>query len=241
MAILFIEDFGGGKEQLKDGQTSKNGKIKNIYAGYGFVKVDLITEPKNGRSGSCLHYKPQVNNEFTSACLVSLEKVLPENFDATFYMRTVEQTKSKPENWETVWFMWGYTDNTHHYYATIKKNSDIEVGKKDYKKIGTDKIQTPDGTITTVSNQDQQVFLNTSAKVPFALQKWYKIRLLVKGINIKIYVDDILKVDIKDDGKTGKWLGKPVTFQRSAQMAKGNICMYGEDCYGQVDNIKVVS
>jgi hypothetical protein len=240
MTILFSEDFGSTPYTLKDGQVSPNGKIKCVYNGYGFVKVDKITDPKNGRDGSCLHFKPQVNNQSTSACLVSVEKEFTD-FDETFYMRTVEQTKTNPENWETGWFMWGYTDNTHHYYCAIKKNGGIEVGKKDYVKIGTNQIKTPDGKITNVSNQDQQVFLNTSASVSFGLNKWFKIRLIVKGISIKIYVDNILKVNILDDGKTGSWLGKPVTFQRSAQMAKGKTCFYGEDAYVQVDNVVVNS
>src|SRR5690349_22759427 len=223
---------------LKDGQISPDGIIKCEYAGYGFVKVDKITIPKNGRDGSCLHFKPQVNNSFTSACLVSVQKDFGD-LDAEFYMRTVEQTKNSPENWETGWFMWGYTDNTHHYYCVLKKDGNIEVGKKDYVKVGTTQIKTPDDKIYTVP-QDQQVFLSTSAKIDFVLQRWYKIRLVVKGINIKIYVDGVLKVDINDDGKTGSWLGQPITFQRSSQMSRGKICFYCEDSYVQVDNLKII-
>ena len=54
------------------------------------------------------------------------------NFEATFRMSTDQQlrTGSAPNNWETAWFMWHYTDVTHHYYFTIKMNG-CEMGKKD--------------------------------------------------------------------------------------------------------------
>lgn len=242
MVTLFEEDFTGTAQTLSDGQTSLNGKWTCVYNGYGFVKNGALTEPKGGRAGSCLHFKPQANQSGTSAALVQFNQDLTD-FDNTFYLRTTEQLHTTPANWEVAWFMWAYTDNTHHYYAMIKANGNIEVGGKDYVKVGTTQIRTPDNVTTTVGagNQDQQFFLSTSASVTFALHQWYKIRLLIVGTSIKIYVDDVLKVDIADNGSTGSWLGSPKTFQRSSQMAGGKFMAYAEDAYGQMDQVKILS
>ena len=233
------DDFGSGIYSLKGGQLSPNGLWKCIYTGYGNVGVIKTPEPKIAGNGNyCLSLRPKVNNEFTSACLVLSQEEF-EDIDATFYMRTYAQTKAKPENWETAWFMFRYKDNTHHYYFYIGKTGILEIGKKDYVKVGTNQVKTPDGTITTVDNQDRQAFLFTKDIGDLVLKKWYKIRLVVKGYNIKIYIDDTLQADITDNGKIGKWLGKPITF--NSTLNKGKVGFYVEDAEGHYDNIRVNS
>lgn len=232
------DDFGSGSYILKDGQISPNKRWKCVYAGYGEVGVHNMYKPTNGRSGSCLYMRPQVNNQFTSSCLLLSEQSFGD-FDTTFYLRTIEQTKTAPNNWETAWFMFRYTDSTHHYYMYIGKNGTIEVGKKDYELVEGG-IKTPDGKIV-IGGQDQQVFLNTDAKVDlFEFKKWYKVRLYVNGKRIKIWVDGAEKVDIVDDGKTGNWLGKPITFTPSVKMSRGKIGPYVEDAYMELDNITCI-
>lgn len=244
MVILLIDDFGSGAYTLTDGKISPNKLWKCEYAGFGGCGVHKILSPENGRNGSCMYLYPKVNNEFTSACLVLSEKTF-KDFEWTCYMRTIEQTKtdvSKRNSWETAWLMWRYTDLTHHYYLILKANGWVEVGCKDYIKVGTNQIKTPPDNFTvTVDNQDQQVFLSTSAQVPFSFKKWYKVRLVCKGFSIKIWIDDVLKVDIVDDGKTGSWLGRPKTFKPSPQMGSGKVGKYVEDAYAEYDNDKIVT
>ncbi len=236
--MAFQDDFGSGNYTLNGGQISPNKLWKCIYTGFGTVGVQLLQNPTNGRTGSCMSIRPQVNQSGTSACLVLSEPQFGD-FDTEFYMRTFASTRSSPRNWETAWFMFRYTDNTHHYYFYIGRNGNVEIGKKDYVKVGTNQIKTPDGKVTTVNNQDQQVFLKTDGKVVFTLQKWYKIRLIVKGYNIKLYIDDKLIADITDNGTTGSWLGQKVNFKPSTTMLKGKLGMYGEDSNDEYDNIIV--
>ena len=124
------DDFGSGLESIKGGQISRNGLWKCIYNGYGNVGVIKTPEPKVVGNGTyCLSLRPQINNEYTSACLVLSQEEF-EDIDSTFYMRTFAQTKAKPNNWETAWFMFRYKDNTHHYYFYIGKTGILEIGKK---------------------------------------------------------------------------------------------------------------
>lgn len=239
--ILFQDDFGSGPYTLKDGQISPNGKWRCVYNGYGLVGVQKIPKPYNRRSGSCMVLRPQTNESGTSASFVLTEGQQFTDFDTTFYMRTYKHTRSNPNNWETAWFMFRYTDNTHHYYFYIGKNGRIEIGKKDYVIINSTTLQTPDGVQHTVNTTDRQQFLFTNATVDFALKKWFKIRLIVKGFNIKLYVDNILKADITDDGTIGTdgITGKPLRWKPSSQMSKGEMGGYVEDAEGHIDNITV--
>ena len=237
--ILLKDDFGGsGIFPLKGNTVSPNKLWRCIYDGFGSVGVIKTPEPKvQGNGNYCMSLTPKINNEFTSACLVLSEQSFGD-IDAILYMRTFRQTKLNPENWETAWFMFRYVDNTHHYYFYINKKGILEIGKKDYVKVGTNQLKTPDGVVSTVNVQDKQVFLLTKP-VEFIMKKWYKIRLIVKGFNIKIYIDGVLQADITDDGKTGKWLGNPVNFKPSPQLLNGKVGPYCEDAEMHLDNIVV--
>ena len=237
------DNFESGNYILTDGQTSPNGLWKCQYAGYGQTGVRAITAPGNGRSGNVQFLNPQVNLNGTSAALVLTTESFG-NFGGTFYMRTVSQhhagTNIPAENWETAWLMFRYVDNTHHYYFYIQRNGTIEIGGKDYIKVGNDRIQTPDGVIHNVGvgNQDRQFFLDTSTNVGDSniLGKWYKIRLEIIGNKIKWWVNDVFKKEIFDNGSTGTWLNQPKTFTPSSQMSNGKFGKYCEDALCEFDN-----
>ncbi len=242
--IIFEDTFQSGNYNLAEGATSADGKWKNIYNGFGSSGVHTIQTPST-RTGNCFFLNPQVNQGGTSATLV---RTVPsfDNFGWTFYMRTISQHHgASGANWETAWVMFRYTDDTHHYYMYIKKDGGIEIGGKDYVKIGTTQIQTPDGVTRNISDlnpqsQDQQFFLDTSASVGTpVLGTWYKVRLEVVGASIKVWVNDVLKVNIVDNGSTGSWLGSSKTFTPSSQMSTGYNALYVEDALVEYDDMKI--
>jgi hypothetical protein len=240
------DDFGSGTYTLTDGQVSPNGKWKCIYNGFGTVGCAAISNPKNntslGTGTYCMVLQPQVNQGGTSAALVLSEESF-NDFDATFYMRTFSQNRTPtPNSWETAWFMFRFTDDTHHYYCMLKSNGGFEIGKKDYIKIGTNKVQTPNGVLHTVTNQDQQQFIFTSENNNFALQTWYKFRVVATGNNIKVYINDVLKADVTDNGTIGTdgiTNTNPIGWGASCQLMYGRLGFYVEDCKGEFDNIVV--
>ncbi len=244
MTILLQDDFEQANFTVyNDNTVYPSNNWRCIYAGYGINGIHVLNVPYNGRTGKCMFFKPQINQSGTSACLVLSEQSFG-NFDTTFYLRTNSQLRTTPNNWEMAWIMFRYQDNTHHYYFYIGADGRLEIGGKDYVKIGTTQIQTPDGTITTVGegNQDQQFFLFTQGTptiTGFGLRKWMKIRLRVNGFNIYVYVNDVLIANIQDNGSTGSWLGSPKTFQST--LDEGKLGPYAEDAYGELDDIVVNS
>lgn len=241
---MFFDDFGSSDYILTDGQVSPNGKWKCMYNGYGTVKAGPITPPKNnsglGTGNNCMTLQPQVNLGGTSAAFV-LGQPCFHDFDATFFMRTYSQNRTPtPNAWETAWFMFRYTDDTHHYYCMLKSNGGFELGKKDYEKVGTTQVRTPDGQLYTMS-QDQQQFLFTSEGHSFSLQTWYKFRVKAVYQRIQVWINDALMCDITDNGTIGYDGITGGVAQWSSTMTNGKLGFYVEDCKGEFDNIIVVS
>lgn len=230
---------------LKDGQVSPNGLWKSFYNGYGKI------ESKNGLMNMAPKAVTNVNN--TSACLLMSQEIFTD-FEATFNMKTVAHTRqgSTPKNWETAWFFFRYTDTLptgggedehHHYYFYLARNGMLEIGKKDYVKIPGG-LRTPDGKNHVCDEEQQQYLLTKNKAVTFALGKSYKIKLVVVGRNIKLWVDDKLLADITDDGTIGydQIIGKPpLGYPASETMLKGKIGLYCEDSSVQFDNVVVNS
>lgn len=225
---MFYDTFNWSNYTLNDGEISPNGRWRCIYNGFGIVGVqeDVMT------------LQPQDNEEGTSACLILAQKCF-FNFDATFKMKTVSQNRDVPNAWETAWFMFRFTDDTHHYYCMLKSNGGFELGKKDYIKLGTTQVITPDNQIHDVASQDQQQFLFTSEGHSFTLDTWYNFRVKAVGRNIKVWINDELMCDVTDDGTIGFDSITGGLAQVSSVMSNGKIGFYVEDCKGQFDNIYV--
>lgn len=234
---------------LKDDQISPNKLWKCVYASYGRVCVTNISTPTNGRTGKCLSMKPKAVQDTASCLVLSQEKF--KDFDMTFYMRTVAFNRLKPNSWETAWVMFRYTDDKlpsgeedlhHHYYMYIGTNGQVEIGKKDYELYNGGLI-TPDG-IKVPGDQEHQQYLFTDAKVKFAEKKWFKVRVICKDRNIKLYIDDKLIADITDDGKIGmdEATGKrPLGYMASEKMLSGKVGFYCEDSAVEFGDIEVKS
>ena len=256
---LLQDYFTDQNYTLKDGQISPNKLWKSMYNGYGVIGVRNISLPSSTRSsleiGKVMYMAPRqvTSPNNTSACLLLSQQTF-KDFEANFYMRTLSHTRknTKPKNWETAWFMFRYTDllpngktedKHHHYYFYIAKNGMIEIGKKDYV-VFPNGLITPDGVKHEGVDQEQQQYLTTEPKVTFRLKKWFKIKLICKGSNIKLWVDDVLKADITDDGKIGEdqlTRKKPIGYPASDIMLSGKIGLYCEDSAVEFDNISVKS
>jgi hypothetical protein len=206
---LFYDNFNS-LYSLHDGQTSPNGKWKNVYSGYGSTGVKLTND---GKSAFWLSPKAATSPSETHAAEVqSTSKFC--NFSMKVDMNTVKPLrKNSPANtWEVGWLFFRYVDDHHHYYFLVKPNG-IELGKKDCN-ICKDPI---DG---------DQVYLVTKTFPTLKMNTWNKVQVDMIGNNIKVYWNGNLVINYTD--KT-----------MSSKLASGKIAMYSEDAYVLYDNMYV--
>ncbi len=146
-----------------------------------------------------------------------------EDFDATISYRTIVNKRSIPKNHETAWFFWHFNEadgtNFHHYYLVVKRDGSIELGRKD-----------------NITHEEEQTFLSTSASTTWVLNTWNKVRVkcvtVPTGLHITIWVDDIQKIDLIDDGTVGShWNtgGQIALLPPSFRMFTGLFAIYNED------------
>lgn len=123
----FYDNFNG-QYLLRDGQTSPNGKWKNVYSGYGSTEVKHTYD---GRNAFWLYPQAATSPTVTHAAEVqSTAKFC--NFSLKVDMNTKQPLrKNSPANtWEVGWLYFRFVDDHHHYYFLVKTNG-IEPGKKD--------------------------------------------------------------------------------------------------------------
>jgi hypothetical protein len=146
-----------------------------------------------------------------------------EDFDATISVRTKVQKRTVPKNHETAWLFFHLNEadgtNFHHYYLVPKMNGTIELGRKD-----------------NITHEEEQTFLHTSATYTWVLNTWNKIRVkcvtVSTGIHITVWIDDVQKIDLIDDGTVGShWNtgGQIALLPPSVRMYSGLFGIYNED------------
>jgi hypothetical protein len=171
----------------------------------------------------------------TSAAIAETTTPYYTDFDITLSVRTIAFKRSSPNSWDAPWVMFHFNEagfaqgsfgsRFHHYYVTLKNNSTIELGKKD-----------------TTSGIDEQYFLSTSATYTFALNQWYKLRIRMVGATITIWVDDVQKINLTDNGSGGVQTGAPNTpAAPSSFMTSGRFCLYQEDAEVEFSPMTVTS
>jgi hypothetical protein len=196
----------------------------------GIVGVRTPLSPTNGFPHVFYEYPYQNTNtrSNTQASLVTTESPYFTDIDFTFYARTVAQKKSNPNPWETWWIMFRYNEagnapndvgsRYHHYYLAGKTNSMLELGKKD-----------------NTAQAEEQYFLSTGAPFSYHINEWNKVRIKITGDNttgnhITVWVDDIQKIDVVDNGSHGAQARAPNTPPvPSTYLNSGLIGMYNED------------
>lgn len=169
------------KYNLKDGQTSPNGKWKNIYSGFGSTGVEEV----NGSNVFFLKPTISKSSKETEAALVK-STISFCDFKADFDTKTVTQLRenSPPNTWEAGWFIFRYTDKFHYYWFLIRSDG-IELGKKD---------------CDTCSNSvEGQQFLFTKDYPTLQLDKWTHWKIIMNGNHIQIFADGTQVVNYTDD------------------------------------------
>lgn len=215
----FKDNFDSSSWSLNDGQSTADWNCNYKSNGNADVRTS------SGRVGKVHYQKPEYVAGQTRAVFVR-NKVQYYNFEAVFDMRTVSHNRTPtPNNWETAWCIFRYTDDWHHYYMLIQRDGGLEVGRKDY-----------------VTQIEEQIFLVTNANnAPiFVLNQWYNIRIRCVGFNIKIWINDVLQCNILDDGTFGTdsntgGLPAPPT----SQLLGGYIGFYSEDAETEFDNFAI--
>jgi hypothetical protein len=204
---------------------SPNGKFRLIYNGYNpdnhsiighaGVRVPSKVPPDNSpRVYFAYPYLAGYTGTGTNATLTLSEQDFT-NFDMTFYMRTVRSLRTNPRNWETAWILFRFSDHFHHYFYEIKRDGGIDFGRKD-----------------NTGGIEEQTFFGTGSTM-FADGLWNKHRIKAVDNHFTIWINDVQKIDIIDNGTIGtrrQASGQPIAVQPpSAQMAKGKFGPYAED------------
>jgi hypothetical protein len=206
------DDFeGSGTYTLADGQTSPNGKWRDIYNGYGAAGV------KDDGTGSgnkvfFMYPKTSTSTSQTEASLV-VSKQVWSNFDTSIDVKTVKQLRQNnpPNAWEAAWVFFRYTD-TFHFYAFVVKPNGIELEKKDCNSC-TDSVQ-------------GQQYLVTATSPTLKIGSWSNWKISAVGNHIIITLDGNKVIDYVDQ-------------TMSSQLSSGAIAMYNEDASAQFDNVYV--
>jgi len=165
---------------LNEGQTSPNGKWKNVYNGFGSSGVEV------SEASHVFFLKPGISNstDETEAGLVRSTDTYC-NFVVDFDIKTVNQLRqnSDPNTWEAGWFFFRYTDTFHYYWFLI--GSDVaELGKKDCS--------------TCTNSVDGQKYLVTKDSPNLHLNKWSHWKVSAIGNHIQVWVDGTKVIDYID-------------------------------------------
>lgn len=174
-----------------------------VYNGYGTIAIEngeLSLAPKTSTQPSETHAPLMVAGQNTWGDII---------FESR--LKTVSQlrTGSAPNAWEVGWLIFRYSDDNHFYYFAHKPNG-IELGKE---------------ILNTQGVQDQQ-YLVTKTTPILTLGQWNNYKIILKGANIKVYINNILVADYID---------------ASNPYLTGKIGLYNEDAHTHHDDVKVTA
>ncbi len=204
-----LTDGLASKYYLGEGKTSPYGKWKNVYSGNGATYFESA-DPIN----NAFYLKPKAVTYIsqTEAALVRKPFTFC-NYVAEFDMNTINQLRQgSPSNtWEAGWFIFRYTDMSHHYWLLIRSDG-FEFVKKDCN-ICLDTI-------------DGQKYLVTKSSPTLKINTWQHWKITTIGNHLEVWIDNQLIVNFVDKGM-------------SSQLAGGNIAMYSEDVHVKFDNFKL--
>lgn len=152
--VVFSDDFSGytatACPSYADGDSF--GRWQVVFTGFGCVRI------LNDNGNHVLEMQPQ---SVTNPADTSAPLVVGPSFEAPFtysgQIATTAQLRqnSAPNDWETAWIVWNYTDNQHFYYFIPKENG-WELGKEDPAYPGAQRFlatsTTPTFSLTDIKN-----------------------------------------------------------------------------------------
>lgn len=158
-AVRGMGDGGGGFVRWRDGTI--HGPWRAVFDGHGV---------SGSRDGVIrLRPRPPAAAGETHAGLV-VSVAFYDEMEYSLRLRTVERLRPAPNPWEVAWVVWGYTDDRHFYYLTLKPNG-WELGKRDPQYSGG------------------QRFLATGPP-GFKAGPWYELSVLHHGATMTVKVGD---------------------------------------------------
>lgn len=174
-------------------------KWQIVYTGYGTVGIE------NGELSMASKASTQPSE--THAPLVIAGDANWGDYTFTLRMNTLQQlrTGSAPNPWEVGWIPFRMPDQSNFYYFILKTNG-IELGK--------------------AMSGDQQKFFVTQDNPKLTLNQWNDFKIVLKGANIKVYVNNSLVADYTDT---------------SSPFLSGKIGLYNEDAHVHYDNVVVTA
>jgi hypothetical protein len=219
----FKENFDASSWSLSDTQTSADGRWYCEYKSAG--TADVRTSTGSSRTGKVHYQKPSYTSGQTKSVYVR-NTVQYYDFECVFDMRTVTQNRTPtPNNWETAWVIFRFTDNWHHYYLLIQGDGGLELGRKDY---------------ATQIEQQQFLVTNANTAPPFVLGQWYNIRIRCYRYQIKVWIDGVLQCNITDDGTFGfDSNGGGIPPPPTTALLGGYFGFYNEDAEAEFDNFVI--
>ncbi len=175
-------------------------KWQIAWTGYGTVRIEngaLMEQPKTSITAG----------ETNSSMVRSLQGITWKDYTYELRMNTAAQlrTGSNPNPWEAGWITFRHQENSKFYYFVLKPNG-IELGK-------------------ALGNY-QQAFFVTKESPQLQLGQWVNFRIVLKGANIKVYVNGSLVADYTDT---------------NAPFLTGGIGLYNEDAKVYYDDVSVTS
>jgi len=211
--VLFSDTFNDtlANYTLTDGQVSPNGNWRCVYTGYGSVGTRTASD---GKKSFYLYPKTSTTTYAETHASLAVTTRTFKDCEITFKMRTMRQLRQglTPQNWETGWFMFRYTDETHHYYIAHKMHG-VELGKKD-NAVGN-------------TNLEDQIILATPSFPDLVLGQWYDWKINLQGYHIQAWINNTKVIDYTDND-----VHNPV-------MASGLVGPYTEDSEIEIRDVRI--
>ncbi|HEY7032060.1 MAG TPA: family 16 glycoside hydrolase [Thermomicrobiales bacterium] len=200
----------------REGTT--HGPWQVVYDGYGQVGIEdngsrVLSERPLASTGQAeTHAGLVVSNDHFG------------DFTLSVRLRTVQQLRSPlPNQWETAWVLWHYTDDTHFYYFVLKTNG-WELGKEDGTRRDPDGPACDFPAYVNCLYPGAQRFFATGHTPAVAPGQWHEVRVRQVGTTMTVWVD-----------------GSPVvTFTDTlSPYPSGAVGLYTEDAYVQFDDVVI--
>lgn len=203
---MMYDNFANGEYYVTQGNYTPNGLWKSQFTGG--------TGATMGNYPGYHWQQPQISTaQFETHSALMLSVFAFQNATFSVDLRTEFQLRQTfpPNAWETAWFFWNWTDNTHQYYITIK-TSGFELGKVD----------------------PTQIFVFTTGAPTVKFGQWQN--LTVTATNMQTSTPHIKAVV---DGTTICDLDDTVTPNDAAMQKGGFIGLYCEDSRANFRNVQV--
>jgi len=230
---LMAAEFHDGLDALKPEKWAEGSTHGNWYVQFtGALDGDGFVAIQQEAGTNVLVEKPATALSSTTHSSLVTSLTTFGDFEMTLEMKTLQQLKQSPNNWEVAWAVWHYTSNQSFYYFVLKPEG-WEIGRRDLAYVQkAEEGKRP--------NDGQDILFTENGSFP--IQTWYTVRIRQVGNTISVWVNGQKLGDFKDPAKIEdnipdhKWPAK-----RALPYLDGAIGLYTEDALVQFRNIHAKS